>query len=72
MEKSNLMKELENEAIVKHQLDKLQIEELNRAMIQGHDLNMAAKQIFHQKNNGNKDLKLKTNEQTNFNATWRE
>ena len=45
-EKSNLRKELENEAKVKEILDRDQILELNKAMIEGKDLETAAKKIF--------------------------
>ena len=49
-ENSNLLKELKNEAKVKEMTDKDQIFELNKAMIEGKDLNKAAKAIFGTKN----------------------
>ena len=45
-ENSNLLKELKNEAKIKEMTDKDQIFELNKAMIEGKDLNKAAKAIF--------------------------
>ena len=45
-EKSLLQIQLENEAKAKEQLDKDQIFELNKAMLEGKDLNKAAKTIF--------------------------
>ena len=45
-EKSQLMIELENEARAKEILDRDQIYELNRAMLDGKDLNEAAQSIF--------------------------
>ena len=45
-EKSLLMIELENEAKAKEILDRDQIYELNRAMLDGKDLNQAANSIF--------------------------
>ena len=76
-EKSLFKIQMENEAKAKEITDKEQIKELNRALIQGADLNRAAKSIFgpgpDQKNkpqNGNE--KLKSKDTLKFNKNWTE
>ena len=75
--KSNFQIELENEAKAKEIIDKEQIKELNRAMIQGLDLNKAAKNIYGPTKNAEKTkenggLRLKTRDEINFNQNWHE
>ena len=72
--KSKFLIELENEAKVKEKLDQEQIKELNRAMIQGLDLNKAAKEIYGtgKDPNGSNHMKLKSNDKINFEQNWRE
>ena len=71
--KSLLQIQLENEAKAKEITDNEQIKELNRAMNQGLDLNVAAKSIFGPKETKEKkEMKLKTKEQINFNRKWYE
>ena len=76
-QKSLFQIKMENEAKAKEKIEKEQIKELNRAMIQGLDLNKAAKSIYGpgpdtQKNQekGNNDLKSKDN--LKFNKNWTE
>lgn len=73
-ENSNLLKELKNEAKVKEMIDKDQIFELNKAMIEGKDLNKAAKAIFgtknekETKNDGKNEMKVKKPNENFFEA----
>ena len=80
-EKSLLKIKLENEARAKEITDREQIKELNRALVQGLDLNKAAKSIFgpgpdqktdqkSEKNSGNE--KLKSKDTIRFNQNWTE
>ena len=74
-EKSTLQVELENEAKAKEIIEKEQIKELNRAMIQGLDLNKAAKNIYGQKEKpgkSNATPRLKSKDEMKFNANWHE
>ena len=76
-QKSLFQIQLEQEARVKEQLDKEQIKNLNIAMIQGHDLNVAAKEIFgnntQDKNQNSKSgMKVKTREARKINNDWTE
>ena len=71
--KTLLQIQLENEARVKENLEKEQIKELNRAMIQGKDLNEAAKNIFGTKKVGEeKELRVKSMESRKINENWHE
>ena len=71
-EKSLLQIQLENEAKAKEITDKDQILELNRAMIEGKDLDKAAKNIFgpgpDQKLAKSKEMKIKNPNQTHYNT----
>ena len=76
-QKSLLQIQLENEAKNKKTVDDEQIKELNRAMIQGLDLNKAAKSIFgpgpDNKNANKKDNgKIKSKDTLKFNQKWNE
>ena len=76
-QKTLLQIKLENEARQKEITDREQIKELNRAMIQGQDLNQAAKDIFGppvdaKPNSENRELKIKNKNQNKFNRTWHE
>lgn len=72
-EKSLLQIQLENEAKVKETLDKEQIKELNRAMIQGKDLNEAAKVIFgRNKPNGKTEIRIKNKGAREIAENWHE
>ena len=76
-EKSLFKIQLENEAKAKEILDKEQIKELNRALIQGTDLNKAAKSIFgpgpdHKITQQKSNDKLKPKETIRFNKKWNE
>ena len=66
---------MENEARIKEQLEKEQIKELNRALIQGLDLNKAANSIFGpgpDTKNDNTSNKLKSKNLMKFNNEWKE
>ena len=71
-EKSLLQIQLENEAKVKEILDRDQIRELNQAMVDGKDLNKAAKNIFgpnpNQKRGNSNEMKVKKPDQMNYDA----
>ena len=71
-EKSLFLIQLENEAKAKEILDKDQVLELNKAMIEGKDLNQAAQAIFGQNQtqnqNENKQLKVKKPDQRYYDA----
>ena len=76
-EKTALQIELENEAKAKEIIDKEQIKELNRAMIQGLDLNKAAKTIYGPNKTDGKpkeggNLRLKNRDEINFNRNRHE
>ena len=71
-EKSLLKIQLENEARVKEILDKEQIKELNRAMIQGKDLNEAAKVIFGTKTTEKKEMRVKSKKAQEIAENWHE
>ena len=64
--------ELENEAKAKEITDRDQILELNKAMIEGKDLNKAAKAIFgpnpNQDKEKNNEMKIKKPDQHFYNA----
>ena len=45
-EKSLFLKQMEIEKMVKDHYEKQQVDELNKAMVQGQDLNQAAREIF--------------------------
>ena len=72
--KSKFLIELENEARAKDKLDQEQIKELNRAMLQGLDLNEAAKEIYGtgKDSKGNNHMKLKSSDRIKFEQNWRE
>ena len=71
-EKSLLQTQLENEAKAKEITDRDQILELNKAMIEGKDLNQAAKFIFGPKPDQgqvkSKEMKIKKPDQNYYNA----
>ena len=76
-QKSLFQLKMENEAKAKEKIDEEQIKELNRAMVQGLDLNKAAKSIFGpnpdtQKDQGGKNGKLKSKDNLKFNKNWTE
>ena len=76
-QKSLFKIKMENEARIKEHTEKEQIKELNRALIQGLDLNKAANSIFGpgpDKKSNEKDskIKLKTQDVLKFNNEWKE
>ena len=76
-EKSLFQIKMENEAKIKETVEKEQIKELNKALIQGLDLNKAAASIFgpgpdSKPKNQSSNNKLKNREVLKFNQNWGE
>ena len=76
-EKSLFQIKMENEAKIKESVEKEQIKELNKALIQGLDLNKAATSIFgpgpdSKHDNQRSNNKLKNQDILKFNQKWGE